>query len=1028
MCAGPAPLPRKNHHATETVTREQAAGRRTDASQETGSRTVDGQTQQETGNPRANILHPKSIYRVGCWNVRTLYQTGKIAQVVREMEHYNIELLGVSETRWTDSGAMQLTSGHHILYSGRTDGHHSRGVGIITSRNMHNCLLEWKPISERLIKARYNSTYAKLTVIVCYAPTEDTEEEEKDTFYDSLQRTVDETPRHDVLLVMGDLNAKVGSDNEGKEGTMGREGLGDGNNNGERLSTFCQENNLVIGGTLFMHKNIHKVTWNSPDGQTKNQIDHVIINKRWRGSLMDVVARHGADAGSDHSLVLCKIRLKLRKAKKRDQRSAPLDISKLKDPRTKRAFQLEIRNRFSLLMEQDEVQLECFNDILLETGKELLGQRKRKKEEWISENTWRKIDERKEKKRKVLSTKSQRLKGKLQEEYRQLDKEVKRSARTDKKNFTEKLAEEAELAAAKQDMKTLYQLTKRLSGKFQTSNLPVKDEQGNQLSKQEDILKRWKDHFEKVLNINDPECEANITPAENTLPISCETPTLNEVKKAIASLKNGKAPGADQVNVELLKADENFTPELLTKILGNIWNSEELPACWKTGLIVKLPKKGDLKDCNNWRGIMLLSATSKVLSRVILNRISASVDPLLRKEQAGFRKGRSCADQIFTLRQIVEQSNEWNSPVYANFIDFTKAFDSINRPALWKILSHYGIPDKLINIIRMLYVDFSARVICGTDLTEEFLIHTGVKQGCLLSPLLFTLCIDWVMKEITAGNKRGISWTLSDMLEDLDFADDLALLSHRHQDIQSKTNDLASKGKQIGLNINTSKTKLMKINTRAMDPVTLAGKAIEEVQEFIYLGSKITADGNSENDVLARIAKARGAFASLKDIWKSSKIGINTKLRIFKSNVLGVLLYGAESWKLTTTIISRIDVFQTRCLRRILRIFWPRTISNAELYRRTNTRPLSTEIKERRWKWIGHVLRMQPDSIPRVAMRWTPPGRRKRGRPRETWRRTTEREMNSQGWTWGQIQRLSQDRQQWRALVMALCANQHEED
>ena len=124
--------------------------------------------------------------------------------------------------------------------------------------------------------------------------------------------------------------------------------------------------------------------------------------------------------------------------------------------------------------------------------------------------------------------------------------------------------------------------------------------------------------------------------------------------------------------------------------------------------------------------------------------------------------------------------------------------------------------------------------------------------------------------------------------------------------------------------------------------VTLAGKAIEEVQEFIYLGSKITADGNSENDVLSRIAKSRGAFASLKNIWKSSKISINTKLRIFKSNVLGVLLYGAESWKLTTTIISRIDVFQTRCLRRILRIFWPRTISNAELYRRTNTRPLST--------------------------------------------------------------------------------------
>ena len=184
------------------------------------------------------------------------------------MEHYNIELLGVSKTRRTD---MQLTSGHHILYSGRTNSHHSRGVGIISSRRMHNSLLECKPISERFIKARYNSysTYAKWTVIVCYAPTEDAEEEDKDTFYDSLQRAVDETPRHGSLPVMEDLNAKVRSTNEGKEGTMGREGLGDGNNNGERLGTFCQENSLVIGGTLFMHKNIHKVTWNSPDGQTK---------------------------------------------------------------------------------------------------------------------------------------------------------------------------------------------------------------------------------------------------------------------------------------------------------------------------------------------------------------------------------------------------------------------------------------------------------------------------------------------------------------------------------------------------------------------------------------------------------------------------------------------------------------------------------------------------------------------------------------------------------------------------------------
>ena len=123
-------------------------------------------------------------------------------------------------------------------------------------------------------------------------------------------------------------------------------------------------------------------------------------------------------------------------------------------------------------------------------------------------------------------------------------------------------------------------------------------------------------------------------------------------------------------------------------------------------MIVKIPKKGDLTDCNNWRGITLLSVPSKILAKTIMQRISNAVDMKLRKEQAGFRKHRGCIDQIFALRTIIEQCTEWQRQIYVNFVDFEKAFDSIHRESLWKILRNYGIPYKMVQLIKSFYNNF----------------------------------------------------------------------------------------------------------------------------------------------------------------------------------------------------------------------------------------------------------------------------------------------------------------------------------
>ena len=142
------------------------------------------------------------------------------------------------------------------------------------------------------------------------------------------------------MLLIGDFNAKVGAVREGREREIGPHGIGQMNENGELLSDLCATNSLVIGGTLFPHKNCHKVTWVSPAGNAQNQIDHIVISKRWRLSLQDVRVKRGADLASDHHLLQGKIQLKLSAVKKVECHRRKFNVSKLKNQTVRDGFQL----------------------------------------------------------------------------------------------------------------------------------------------------------------------------------------------------------------------------------------------------------------------------------------------------------------------------------------------------------------------------------------------------------------------------------------------------------------------------------------------------------------------------------------------------------------------------------------------------------------------------------------------------------------------------------------------------------------
>ena len=238
--------------------------------------------------------------------MRTLYESGKVAQLVAEMRRYRLEILGVSEARWNQFGETELATGELFIYSENEnkDDVHARGVVIVLSGRAKKCLVEWEPIYDRIITATINAKIQKITIIQCYAPTNNAEPYEKEEFNNKPQAVVDKAPNRDILIVMGDFNAKVGQNNASIERIMGREGLGDVNENGEELVDFCALNGLSIDGTLFPHKRVHKATW-------IDQIDHILISQQWRTSLQDVRVKRGATIGSDHHLVVASLKIKL---------------------------------------------------------------------------------------------------------------------------------------------------------------------------------------------------------------------------------------------------------------------------------------------------------------------------------------------------------------------------------------------------------------------------------------------------------------------------------------------------------------------------------------------------------------------------------------------------------------------------------------------------------------------------------------------------------------------------------------------
>jgi len=276
----------------------------------------------------------KNSLTVGTWNVQTLWAAGKLELLRNEMKRFKYDIIGISEVRWTGKGE---TSNGDFIWSGE-ETLHMRGVGFLLSAQAKKALIGYNPISSRIISARFDAAPFKISIIHVYAPTSASSEEDIEAFYSDIEEVITKTDKKDIIIMTGDWNAKIGSNNADWKSVMGQYGYGERNERGERLLEFATAHNFYICNTRFQHKPNRKWTWASPDGIHKNMIDLILIQRRWKTSVTNCRTFQSADISSDHSLVLCNIKLRLKKMHNKPQQCCKVDVNRLRDEKIRQSY------------------------------------------------------------------------------------------------------------------------------------------------------------------------------------------------------------------------------------------------------------------------------------------------------------------------------------------------------------------------------------------------------------------------------------------------------------------------------------------------------------------------------------------------------------------------------------------------------------------------------------------------------------------------------------------------------------------
>lgn len=903
-------------------------------------------------------LKTKTRTFFGTFNINTLLRPGKLFELGNRLLEQKIQILALQETRLTDENTMDF--GNYRLFKSKTNKRILKntphlGVAFAISKNILNSVTDVKPISNRLMTISLKCGNKSYTLINAHMPVNEDNRSNPDKVnkaWEVLENAISKIPSNHVKILMGDFNAQLGKERKFRK-TIGRFPAHKWTNqNGQRFVETCKTFNLKIMSTHFKKKPSKQKTWRCPNSYLGEfQIDHVAISYPNYTEILNVQVRKGANIDSDHYLTRIKLKLKPQKMFKKLSHIPKFDNKQI------------TATYVSELDKQSSTNWEELKSKFIETAEKYIPLQKKQKHPWWNNECENVVKLRHNAFKKWNSKKTESTYN----NFLAIRREASKLIRQTKRKYEKDQLLDIEKDFQKNNTRNFYKTFKtKLSG-YQPQSLCFKKENGDLALNNEDNCRVLANYFEKLLNCPEPSNKFAPPTISNTNPDSKE-PDEIEIARQIRRLKNNKASGEDGIVAEHIKSAGPNTVKEITQLIKHVWQTEKIPDDWKIALIHPLHKKGDRTDVNNYRGISLLPVMYKILSMCLLDRAQEKLEKNIGEYQAGFRPNRSCPEQILNLKLILRHQRIYNKNIVCTFVDFKKAYDSIDRESLFQILKEQGLDLKTLAIIKETLTDTKSKVKFMGHISEPFEIKTGVRQGDGLSPLLFNCVLEkviqeWRKQKIENNVDQPIKLGRTNIKVDcLAFADDLAILTRDIDTAQKQIEILKEIADKVGLQISFEKTEFMTCLKTAPKFLNTKYGKIRRVSQFKYLGEIIQESGLEKDANEARCQKMATAFRLTQNIYNKKSLSKYTKLKHYNTVIKPECLYGAETLVLNRkTDIERIQRSERKIIRKIL---GPtntdkqnyRHRSNKEIEEYTN---MHSDMRKRRLKFYGHIKRME---------------------------------------------------------------------